>query len=68
MEALVKGYKTLYPAPKKIISWRGDEITVDWLYCLQENFTLAHMLRHRGDKIVVADLLKKLNINTEGTE
>jgi hypothetical protein len=62
-EALVKGYKTLYPAPKKITGWRGDEIEIDWLYMLQENFTMAFMLRKLGDKIDVKATLEKLGIN-----
>lgn len=61
-EALVKGYKTIYPAPKKIIGWRGDEIEIDWLYMLQENFTLAFMLRKLDDKVVVKDVLTKLGV------
>lgn len=61
-EALVKGYKQLYPAPKEIIGWRGDTLTVDWLYMLQENMTLAFMLRRLGDKINVKDVLTKLEV------
>lgn len=61
-EALVKGYKQLYPAPKKIIGWRGDEIEIDWLYVLQENFTLAKMLRWEGDKTDVKEVMDKLGV------
>lgn len=62
-EALVKGYKTLYPAPKKIIGWRGDEIEIDFMYVLQENFNLAKMLRSRDEKPTdVKAILDKLNI------
>lgn len=62
-EALVKGYKTLYPAPKKIIGWRGDEIEIDWLYVLTENFNLAKMLRSRDEKPTnVKDVLNKLGV------
>lgn len=77
-EALVKGYKTLYPAPKKIIGWRGyedpdkmtklradapdHEIEVDWLSMLSENFTMAMMLRKPGDKIDVKATLDKLKV------
>lgn len=62
-EALVKGYKTLYPQPKKITGWRGDEIEVDWLYMLQENMTLAFMLRKKDDKIDVKTTLDKLKVS-----
>ena len=80
-EALISGYKTLYPSPKKIIGWRGYEdpkdrtilkpdaqdfeIEVDWLYMLQENFTLAKMLRWHGDKVLVTDVMNKLGVKYE---
>lgn len=64
-EALVRGYKVLYPQPKKITGWRGDEIEIDWLYMLQENFTLAFMLRKLGDKIDVKATLDKLGVKYE---
>jgi hypothetical protein len=60
--ALVKGYKLLYPAPKVITGWRGNEITVDYLSMLQENMSLAFMLRRRDDKIVVKDVLNSLGV------
>lgn len=75
-QAVVDGYNTLYPAPKKIIGWRGYdekgvllpnhkdfEIEVDAMYMLQENFTLAKMLRWRGDKTDVREVLDKLGVN-----
>lgn len=62
LEAMVKGYKTLYPAPKKIMGWRGEEIEVTWLSMLQENFTLAKMLRWREDKTDIPTLLTKLGV------
>lgn len=77
-EALVQGYKTLYPASKTIIGWRGYEggdrkaallpnaqefgIEIDWLYMLQENMTMAFMLRRLGDKIDVKETLDKLGV------
>lgn len=62
-EALVKGYKTLYPTPKKIVGWRGDEIEIDWLYVLQENFNLAKMLRSEDEKPTdVKAVLTKLGV------
>ena len=62
-EALVEGYKTLYPEPKVITNFRGDKIKIDWLYCLTENFNLAKMLRSLDEKpTVVKDVLDKLKI------
>lgn len=63
LQAIVDAYKLLYPEPKKIIGWRGNDIDIDWLYVLQENFTMAHMLRREGDYINVKALLDKLKIN-----
>lgn len=63
LQAVVDGYKLLYPQPKKIIGWRGDEIEIDWLYVLRENFTLARMLRKPDDKVDIKDVLDKLEVN-----
>ena len=52
-EALVKGYKTLYPEKKTIKGWRGNDIEIDWLYMLQENFSMARMLRLSKDEPLV---------------
>lgn len=81
-EALVKGYKLLYPAPKSIIGWRGYEdpkdrlilkdnsedfrIDIDWKYMLQENFTLAKMLRWKGDETNVLEVMDKLGVDHNG--
>jgi hypothetical protein len=61
-EALIEGYKTLYPEPKEIVGWRGDTIKVDAMYVMQENFTMAHMLRKDGDFFNVKAVLTKLGI------
>lgn len=62
-EALMEGYKLLYPTRTEITGWRGDKFDIDWLYVMQENFTMAHMLRFDGDKFVVKDVLDKLKVN-----
>lgn len=62
--ALVQGYKTLYPSAKTIKGWRGDDIEIDWLYMLDENFNLAKLLRTKDEKrTCVKDVLDKLKIN-----
>ncbi len=61
-EALVEGYKLLYPTPTEIIGWRGDKFDIDWLYVLQENFNMAHMLRWPEDKFDVKMVLDKLKV------
>lgn len=55
-------FNLLYPEPKIITSWKGDEIEIDSLYCFQELFDLVHMLRHPKDRVDVADVLKKYKI------
>ena len=64
-EALLKGYRTLYPRPKEITGHKGDTLIVDALYVMQENATLAHMLRWRGDKVDVKEVMGKLGVKYE---
>lgn len=49
-QAMVEGYFMLYPTHSVVTGWRGDKITVDALYMLQENFNLAKMLRSVDEK------------------
>lgn len=60
--AIVDVYKKLYPEPNTVVGWRGEEITVDWLYALSENFDMARMLRWEGDKLDVAELLADMQL------
>lgn len=64
-QALVNGFKTLYPEPKTVQGWKGDDILIDWKYVLQEMVDMAHMLRWEGDKIIVENVLDKLGISYE---
>jgi len=52
-------FKKLYPSPKTVIGWRGNEILIDWEYVMNECFDLARMLRFDGDKVVASEVLKK---------
>lgn len=61
-EALVAGYKMLYPTKTEITGWRGNKFDIDWLYVMQENFTMAHMLRTLDDKFAVKDVLDRLKV------
>lgn len=62
-QALVDGYKKLYPEKKTVIGWSGKEIEIDWLYVLTECFNLAKMMRTYNEKpTVVKDVLDKLKI------
>ena len=61
-EAIKEGYQTLYPEPKIITGWRGDEIEVDWMYCANENFQLARMRRWDGDEFHLRSVFDKFGI------
>lgn len=62
-QALVDGYKKLYPEKKTVIGWGGKEIEIDWLYVLQENFNLAKMMRTIDEKPTdIKAVLDKLGV------
>ena len=61
-EALVKYYKKLYPEPVTFTNFREDEITVNWLYVMQEIVDLAHMKRWEEDRLIVPDILSNLGV------
>ncbi len=63
LTALVSGFKGLYPEPKTVVGWRGNEIKIDALYVMQELFTLARMRRVFGEpEIMLVDVFDKLGI------
>jgi len=64
LESLVGGFKHLYPEPKTVVGWRGNEIDIDWLYVLQECFTMARMRKVKGEKeVMLVDVLDKMGVN-----
>lgn len=62
LEAIKQGYQLIYPEPKIITGWRGDEIEVDWLYCAEENFQMARMLRWENDVVSLRDVMTKFGV------
>lgn len=65
LQSLVDVYKTLYPEPKIITGWRGEEIEIDWLSVASENWELARMLRTMDElenRIILKDVLDKVGI------
>lgn len=60
---IVNTYKSWYPEKQTIVNFRGDTITFDWLYVLQEVFDLVRMLRWEGDTVNVVDVLNKLKVD-----
>lgn len=64
-QSIVNCYKAMYPSLKTIKGWRGNDIEINWLYVLQENATMAHMLRNPYDSLSVVDILEKLNVRID---
>ena len=60
--ALVKSYQYIYPEPKVITGWRGNQFEVDWLYCAEECFQMARMLRWENDHVLLKDVLGKFKL------
>lgn len=60
-EALVGIFKKLYPEKKTVEGCKGP-VEIDWLYVMQECFTMAMMLRKIGDSINVKETLIKLGV------
>ena len=61
-EAAYGVFKKLYPEPKKITGWRGDEIEIDAMYVFQEMMNMAHLHRWEGDYVNVKDVMIKLGV------
>lgn len=59
---VVNVFKTLYPEPKAVQGWRGDDIEIDWLYVATEMFDLARMLKVPNEVVVFKDVLDKLGV------
>ena len=55
-------FQFLYPTPKVITNWRGDNIEIDWLYVMQECFNMAHLLRWENDRVDVKKVLETFEI------
>lgn len=63
-QVLVDCYKNLYPQKKTVTGWRGNEIEIDWLYVLTENFWMAHMKRSVDEPLVdVKSVIDKIGVN-----
>jgi len=55
-------FQKLYPEPKVVTGWRGDEIEIDALYVFQEMMDMAHMHRWEDDWVNVREVLDKMRI------
>jgi hypothetical protein len=61
-QAGVDVFKMLYPEPKTVVGWRGDNILITWDYVMQEMMTMAWMLRHENDTVPLLKTLDKLGV------
>lgn len=55
-------FKHLYPEPKVITGWRGDEFEVDWLYAFQECIDMCHLHRWQDDFINLREVFERLKL------
>lgn len=58
-------YQTLYPDPRDITGWRGNELRIDWLYVASENWHMARMLRTLDElenRIELSDVMKSMGV------
>ena len=62
LEAIVSAYKTLYPTPREVVGWRGDNILCDWKYVSSEIFQMAHMLRTPEDDSSAEKVLSRYGL------
>jgi hypothetical protein len=58
-EAAIKVYKKLYPEPRVIKGWRGDEFEVDAKYVLNENCIMSRMMTSEDYKFNLDEELDK---------
>lgn len=49
----------LYPEAKEVTGWRGDKLTIDANYVMDEMFDMARMLRYIGDEVVCSEVVAK---------
>lgn len=61
-EATIAVYKKLYPEPKVITGWRGDQIEVDARYVLNENCIMSKMMTREDYKFNLDEELDKFGV------
>jgi len=61
-QASVGIFKLLYPEPKIVTGWRGNQFEVDWLYVMQECVNMAHLHRKPSDFIDLKSVFEKLGV------
>lgn len=61
-QAGVDIFKLLYPEPKIVKGWRGEDIEITWDYVMQEMMVMAWMLRHENDSVPLIKTLDRLGV------
>jgi hypothetical protein len=61
-EATIAIYNKLYPEPRVITGWRGDEIEVDARYVLNENCVMSRMMTSDDYKFILDEELDKYGV------
>jgi len=61
-QAMKDHFQHLYPEPKVITNWKEETFEIDWLYCMNEMFAMAHLQRWEDDRIDVRKAFEKLGV------
>ena len=65
LQVVKEVYQKLFPEPKTVTGWRGDELEIDWKYVLNENYKMAAMKRYEGDNSCIFDAMSKVGVSLD---
>ena len=66
LQAVSEAFQLMYPEPKIVTGWRGNDFEIDWKYVLNEMWSMAHMLRKpEGDYLIGTDIMNKLGVKLD---
>lgn len=61
-KAVKEAFQLLYPEPKVVTGWRGNEFEIDWKYVFNEMFDMCRMMRSETDFVIGTDVLDKFGL------
>lgn len=61
-KAIKEIYQKMYPAPKKVETWDGRSVEIDWVYVLNEMWELLRMKRYGGDDVTASEVFSKFGL------
>lgn len=64
-DATIAVYKKLYPEPRVITGWRGNQFEVDWKYVMNENCVMSKMMTSEDYKFNLDEELDKYGVTYE---